>query len=130
MDSSSLVNFLGGACNAIPNHIFWRVIRDNNVLRVHSSGLDCAVLLNCLRCVGFKEVDSLSLVNLVLLIKIRIVNRVLTVSSCTGPFTLLVVMMHSQANTIGIEVVGSLHLISRVILGRIIHHFPGLGKNV
>jgi hypothetical protein len=130
MHPSSLVDLLGSECDAVSDHVWRRVCRDNNVLQAHSVGLGRALVFESVRSLRFGEVDSLSLVNLVLLIKIRIVNRVLTVSSCTGPFTLLVVMMHSQANTIGVEVVGSLHLISRVILGRIIHHFPDLGKNV
>ena len=79
---------------------------------------------------GFVEVASLSLVNIVPLLELRICDTVLDVGSGTGPRILLAGMMHPQANAVSIEVVDSCHLIYQGILGGIIRHFPNLGKNV
>ena len=81
------------------------------------------------RSIGFVEVDSSSLVDLVLSLKIHFGDNVLDVGSGTGLFILLVGMMHPQANVIGVEVVNSPHLIAKIIVGGITRHFPHLGHN-
>ena len=82
------------------------------------------------RSVGFGEVDSSSLVDLVSLLKIHLGDTVLDVGSGTGLLILLTDIMHPQANVIGVEVVNSRHLIAQIIVGGINSHFPELGQHV
>jgi hypothetical protein len=130
MAPSSLVGLLGSACDAVPDHDWRRVSRDNDVSQAHSEGLGRALMFDRVRSVVFGEVDSSSLVDLVLLLELRIGDTVVDVGSGMGPFILLAGMMHPEANAIGVEVVDSRHLISLAILGGIIRQFPNFCKNV
>ena len=69
------------------------------------------------RSVGFGEVDSPALVDLVLSLEIHLGNNPLDVGSGAGLFILLVGMIHPQANAISVEVVNSSHLIAQIIVG-------------
>ena len=117
MDAESLVNFLHKACNAIPDHVWRHVIKDNVGLQAHSGGLGRVLMFGRERSMGFCDVDLLALVNIVSLLEICIGNTVLGVGSGTYPLFLIEGMMHPQANMIGVEVVDSRHFIDWVILG-------------
>jgi hypothetical protein len=79
MASSTFIDILGGACEAVPAHICQRVIRDNAVSQAHSGGLDRAVVFDRVHSVGFGEVDSSSLVDLVSSLQIHLGDNVLDV---------------------------------------------------
>ena len=89
----ALIDFLGSACNQVTNHVWRSVHRDTNVLQAHSGGLGRAPMFKCVCSVGFSEVDSLSLVDLVSLLEVRISVVILDVGSGTGKVILLTGMM-------------------------------------
>ena len=81
------------------------------------------------RSVGFGEVNSSSLVDLVPSLEIHLGSNVLDVGSGAGLLILLVSMMHPRVNVIGVEVLNSRHLVAKIIVGGITRHFPHSGYN-